>query len=49
MYDVSGAETLDFSSATAGNAYVTAYLWDNNSIRDDTLIVVRPKGMIRIK
>jgi Mg-chelatase subunit ChlD len=49
MYDVSAAETLDFSSATAGNAYVTAYLWDNNSIRDDTLIVVRPKGTIRIK
>ncbi|WP_370574220.1 VWA domain-containing protein [Methanomethylovorans sp.] len=49
MYDVSGAETLNFSSATAGNAYVTAYLWDNNTIRDDALIVIRPKGMIRIK
>ncbi len=49
MYDVSGADKLNFSSATAGNAYVTAHLWNNQSISDDALLVVRPKGMIRIK
>jgi hypothetical protein len=49
MYDVSGGDKLNFSSATAGNAYVTAHLWNNQSISDDALVVVRPKGMIRIK
>jgi len=46
---------LNFSSATAGNAYTKAYAHKINSTNmSDTkeceeMIVVRPKGMIRVK
>lgn len=52
---VIGSETLNFSSATAGNAYIKAYAHKINSTNiNDTkeceeVLVVRPKGMIRIK
>lgn len=52
---VIGSETLNFSSATAGNAYIKAYAHKINSTDlNDTkeceeVLVVRPKGMISIK
>lgn len=46
--DVSSGETLNFSSSTAGNAYITAYVYGNSSIKDEAALVIRPKGMIRI-
>lgn len=49
IYDISNTTRLNFSSATAGNAFMTAYVANNSSIRDDELLVVRPKGMIRIR
>ncbi|WP_321419992.1 VWA domain-containing protein [uncultured Methanomethylovorans sp.] len=49
---VDGRRTLTFSSVMAGNAYVTACAYNVNNVTDtkqcDKLLVIRPKGMIRI-
>ena len=49
---VDGRRTLTFSSIMAGNAHVIACAYNVNNVTDtkqcDKLLVVRPKGMIRI-
>ena len=49
---VNGSRTLTFSSIMAGNAYVTASAYNVNNVSDTKecgkLLVIRPKGMIRI-
>lgn len=49
---VVGSEKLDFSSVTAGNAYIRAYAYNVNNITDtkecNGILVIRPKGAISI-
>ncbi|WP_370574216.1 VWA domain-containing protein [Methanomethylovorans sp.] len=49
---VVGSEKLDFSSVTAGNAYIRAYAYNVNNVTDTTecngILVIRPKGTISI-
>ncbi|MFA0821629.1 MAG: VWA domain-containing protein [Methanomethylovorans sp.] len=49
---VDGRRTLTFSSIMAGNAHVIACAYNVNNVTDtkqcDKLLVIRPKGMIRI-
>lgn len=49
---VVGSEKLDFSSVTAGNAYIRAYAYNINNITDtiecNGILVIRPKGTMSI-
>ena len=49
---VVGSERLDFSSVTAGNAYIRAYAYNVNNITDtiecNGILVIRPKGTMSI-
>jgi Mg-chelatase subunit ChlD len=49
---VDGRRTLNFLSETAGNANIRAYAYNVNNVSDtkecSKLLVIRPKGMIRI-
>jgi Mg-chelatase subunit ChlD len=49
---VVGSEKLDFSSVTAGNAYIRAYAYNVNNVNDtiecNGILVIRPKGTISI-
>lgn len=49
---VDGRRTLNFLSETAGNANIRAYAYNVNNVSDTKecgkLLVIRPKGMIRI-
>jgi Mg-chelatase subunit ChlD len=49
---VVGSNTIDFSSAIAGNAYITAYAYNINNASDVLMasdrIIVRPNGLITI-
>ncbi|RNI14562.1 VWA domain-containing protein [Methanohalophilus sp. RSK] len=46
---VSGSETVNFSSSTAGNAFMYSFASNgNNSVSDSAKIYVRPKGSITL-
>lgn len=46
---VSGSETVNFSSSTAGNAFIYSFASNgNNSVSDSAKIYVRPKGSITL-
>ncbi|SFM67324.1 VWA domain-containing protein [Methanolobus profundi] len=49
---VVGSDSVDFSSAVASNAHITAYAYNVNNASDiisaTEIIIVRPKGMITI-
>ncbi|MBP1910099.1 VWA domain-containing protein [Methanolobus bombayensis] len=49
---VVGSDTVDFTSAIAGRAYITAYAYNINNVSDvlvaRDVLAVRPKGMISI-
>ncbi len=49
---VIGSKTVDFTSAIAGRAYITAYAYNMNNVSDvmmaSDVLSVRPKGMITI-
>ncbi len=47
---VSGADTFYLRSLTAGNAHLRAIANNgNNTVTDDKVVVIRPKGMIMVK
>ena len=46
---ISGSDTVNFRSATAGRAYINAAAYNaNNIVTDNATIVVNPKGQITI-
>ncbi|MDG6244217.1 MAG: VWA domain-containing protein [Methanolobus sp.] len=52
LINVSGSDTVDFTSSIAGKAYITAYAYNMNNVSDilvaSDVLHVRPKGMISI-
>ena len=46
---ISGSDTVNFASATAGQAYININASNsNNSVYNNTMIIIRPKGLITI-